>query len=286
MKISLIQPKAWKDNPGYVFEPLGLGYLASYLKLKGQTNISVKLSAFDSDSDIVEDAVKSDLIGITATSSMMTHGKQLAGKIKEKNKSTVIVFGGAHPTSCPETTIEDENIDIVCRGESEETLYEVAAAVEHNKPYAGIAGISYKSEGEVIHNKARTPVYDLDSLPYPDRDLIRQKTFSNLFLKSYGKRSAFVFGGRGCPYKCSYCATDSVWGRQVRLRSPENIIGEIEELIKMYGVNYINFADDTFTINRKHVLELCDLFKKKRLSVEWSCNVHRKSRIIFYFSVF
>ena len=277
MKITLIQPKALKNNPGYVFEPLGLGYLASYLKMKGYTNISVKLSAFDLENDIIEDAAGADLVGITATSSMMTHGRRLAAMIKEKNKSAVIVFGGVHPTSCPKTTIEDENIDIVCRGESEETLHEIAAAVEHNKPYASIEGISYKNNGEIIHNKARSPVNNLDSLPYPDRTLIGQKTFSDLFLKSYGRRSAFVFGGRGCPYKCSYCATDSVWGRQVRLRSPQNIIGEIEGLVREYGVNYINFADDTFTINKKHVLELCELLKKRKLSINWSCNVHPRT---------
>jgi radical SAM superfamily enzyme YgiQ (UPF0313 family) len=278
MKIILIQPKAWKDSPGYVFEPLGLGYLASYLKLKGYKNISVKLSAFDSEDDIVEDAAGADLVGITATSSMMTHGKQLARKIKEKNKNTVIVFGGVHPTSCPETTIEDANIDIVCRGESEETLYEIAVAVEHNKPYAGIDGISYKNnEGEIIHNKARTPVHNLDSLPYPDRALIRQSKFSDIFWKSYGRRSAFVFGGRGCPYKCSYCATDSVWGRHVRLRSPENIMGEIGALVKTYGINYINFADDTFTIDKQHVFGLCELLKKKKLPIGWGCNVHPRT---------
>ncbi len=277
MKITLIQPRAWKDSPGYVFEPLGLGYLASYLKLKGYTDITVKLSAFDSGDDIIKDAVKSDIVGITATSSMMTHGKQLASEIKKRNQNTIVIFGGVHPTACPDTTAEDNNIDIVCRGEGEETMYDVAAAVEQDKPFADIPGISFKSDGKIIHNKVRTLGDDLDKLPYPDRDLIRQKIFSARFLKSYGRRSAFVFGGRGCPYKCSYCATDSVWSRQVRLRSPQNIIGEIEALIKMYDVNYINFADDTFTINKNHVFELCDLMKMNKLSIEWSCNVHPRT---------
>ncbi len=277
MKITLIQPKVWKDNPAYVLEPLGLGYLASYLKLKGYTNVSVKLSAFDSEKDIIEDAAKADLVGITVTSPMMTHGNHLAKEIKKRNKNTVIVFGGVHPTACPDTTVKGENIDIVCRGEGEETLYGIAAAVEQNKPYAGIAGISYKIDGKVVHNKTGTPVDNLDSLPYPDRDLIRQTVFSDYFLKFYGRRAAYVFGGRGCPYQCTYCATDSVWNRQVRLRSPENIIGEIEELRRIYGVNYINFADDTFTVNKQHVYDFCDLFKKKKLPVGWGCNVHPRT---------
>ncbi len=72
---------------------------------------------------------------------MMTHGKQLAAEIKKRNHKTLVVFGGVHPTACPNTTLEDKNINIVCRGEGEETLYEVAAAVENDTPFSDIPGL-------------------------------------------------------------------------------------------------------------------------------------------------
>ena len=105
MKILLIQPKPYKDKPLYVFEPLNLGYLASFLRQKGYLDVRIRCGAFDTDEDIVAEASKADLVGITATSPMMTHGRKLAKGIKERNKNAVVTFGGPHSSVTAESNL-------------------------------------------------------------------------------------------------------------------------------------------------------------------------------------
>ncbi len=274
MKITLIQPRSWKRKPRFVYEPLGLGYLVSYLKVHGYADISVKLSIFDTDEEIINEGAKADIVGITAMSPMMLHGRQLAQAIKKKNRNAIVVFGGIHPSICPDTTFDDENIDIVCRGEGEITFYELIDALHKGKGPEDIEGISYRKEKIVVHNKDRLFQPDLDKFPPPDRAAIRQSSFIKLFSSVLGIRMASVLASRGCPFKCSYCATKYMWSRHIRQRSPENVIEEIKGLVTDYGVKDIMFVDDTFTINKDRVVRFCELLNQKNMKISWSCNVH------------
>lgn len=274
MKITLIYPKLYREKSLYTPGPTGLAYITSYLKTRGYSNITIKNSAFDKDEDIVREATHSDIVGISADTFMMPHGRELASKIKAKNKDVIVVFGGVHPTVCPETTLEDKNIDIVCRGEGEITFYEIVKTIDEGKNLDNVKGISYRQNGKVIHNPDRTPIPDLDILPYPDRDAMKQKTLVKIYSRIYGKRGVLVFTGRGCPFSCTYCAAPMLGGRRIRRRSPENVIGEIKILKAQYKINHVDFLDDTFTFNKTWVLRFCDLLIREAIDVSWTCFVH------------
>jgi len=272
MKITLIQPRVG-HNPSYIHEPLNLGYIAAYLIERGYKDVNIHISAFETDKEIISDASEAAIVGFTATSPMMKHAEELAEKIKERSHETLIIFGGSHPSVLPENTLKNENIDVVVRGEGEITMLEIVRAVERESPFKGITGVSYKNKGDIIHNPNRELINDIDTIPFPARNLMRQEKFLEIGYKKYGDRGAWVFSSRGCPYHCTYCASWRIWTRKWRARSPKNIINEIRELIDEFDVDRINFADDTFTISRKRVEEFCNLLKKENLQISWGCNV-------------
>lgn len=272
MKVSLIQPKVG-HNPFYIHEPLNLGYLAAYLIENGYKDIDIHISAFEDDDRIISAASDADIIGFTATSPMMSHAQELAMKIKRINPSSVVIFGGTHPSVLTENTLQNRFTDIVVRGEGEVTMLKVVQAVESRLPLNTIKGISYRNKGGIVHTPDRELIEDIDGIPFPARDLMSQNRFLDLGFKKYGDRGAWIYSSRGCPYHCTYCASWRIWTRRWRARSPQNIIKEINELVDKYHVNRINFADDTFTISKRRVIEFCDLLKREISQVSWGCNI-------------
>lgn len=272
MKITLIQPRVG-HNPLYIHEPLNLGYLASYLIENGYKDVDIHIGAFETDDNIIASSSDADIVGFTATSPMMKHAKELARKINEANPKTAIIFGGSHPSVLTENTLRNENIDIVVRGEGEITMLKVVQAIEMGQPIDMIKGISHKKGEKIVHNPDRELIKDIDSIPFPARHLMYQKKFLEIGYKKYGDCGAWIFSSRGCPYYCTYCASWRIWTRKWRARSPENMIKEICDLIDKYGVNRINFADDTFTISRNRVVEFCNALKKEKMKISWGCNI-------------
>lgn len=278
MKIQLVQPKAYRHNPLHVYEPLGLGYIAAYLRTKGYSDVDIATVAFQTDEQIISRSKTADVIGFTATSPMMTHGRQLARQIRKVNPSSVIVFGGAHPSVAPASTLEDDSIDFVVRGEGEITFAELVKTLETGEDPKEIDGVSFRiGNGALYHTKAREQIGNLDSIPFPARDLMKQKNFSEKSYAAYKKSSAWVLSSRGCPFKCTYCASNAIWTRTWRPRSAKNILSEAEDLSRNHGIEHINFADDTFTVNRQRCLEFCDLLMSSQLDITWACNVHAKT---------
>lgn len=274
MKITLIQPRAGKYNPAYIHEPLNLGYLASYLKEHGFSEIGLVVSAFwEDDETILGFCTGADVVGFTATSPMMGHALPLARKIKERNPGVITVFGGAHPTIEAHETLQYPMVDYVVRGEGEQTLLELITALDKRSPTDTIAGLSFRNDGgTVIHNAERRLITDLDKLPFPDRDLFDQPRFLEVGYNRYGDRGAWVLSSRGCPFQCTYCASHEVWTRSWRARSAANIIQEITSLKHEYDVDRINFADDTFTISKKRIKEFCTGMIGGNMEIAWACN--------------
>jgi anaerobic magnesium-protoporphyrin IX monomethyl ester cyclase len=129
----------------------------------------------------------------------------------------------------------------------------------------GIGGISYRNNGEIVHNPERPFIKDLDSIPFPSRDLLFNKASYN------SEDMGILMTSRGCPYRCTYCAT-SIWKRNTRYRSLDNVIDEIKFVINRYGTTQFTFKDDSFTVNRKRVHEFCDRLIDKKIKIKWDTN--------------
>lgn len=208
-----------------------------------------------------------DLIGITCLSSSLPFALEIAERYRARYPGGKIILGGPQATLLHDKLLQRcPYIDIVCRGEGEETLRDLIAS--NNNP-SKVAGLSYRNYGnEVVINPAREMLADLDRSPYPDYDLID--------VKSYEKLSPLIplqiETGRGCPYRCAYCSTSRVWGNRFRLKSAERIVAEIRTSIEKTGIKNIHFIHDLFSHNKEWVFDLCRRIRAEDLPVTWSCD--------------
>jgi len=253
--------------------PLGLAYLAAALEEK---KLAVEVLdaniLYLSNSETVKRILASDadIVGFTATTASITTIYKLAKAVKEKSNKTVVV-GGPHTTFLTKQTFSEcSAIDIIARGEGGRTIVELA----QNKPLSKIKGISYVDKKSKINiNPDREMIQDLDSLPRPARHLFPWNLYQGGAFFNIGtpdNKVATVLTARGCNNKCTYCASAHFW-KIMRWRSPENVVDEIEYLIKEKGVEQIAFLDDTFVAWAERTEKICDLINKRKMKFKWWC---------------
>lgn len=182
---------------------------------------------------------------------------------------------GSHVTALPEEFLKKyPEIDYIIIGEAEESLRELIDTVESGGSLDNILGIGFKKENNSICiTRKRPQIENLDTLPYPRHDLLPLDKYQLPFI---GNKFTFVMTSRGCPFNCIFCRSPVMWGKKVRKRSPENIIGELKELKKI-GVNNIIFHSDTFTLDKKWTLELCQKIIDEKLNIRWIANSRANS---------
>jgi len=246
-------------------EPLGLLYLAAYLI---KNNIKVKIldlniKHFKNLNNIVKEALryKPKIIGIPTFTALIASCLKLAKAIKKENKDIFIVFGGPHATFDDTIGLKSKLVDFVIRKEGELTLLELVETIlDGQTDYSKIKGITYFANGKIKRNPDRPFIKNLDNLPFPKRNLLSSK----YYMKGHRVN---ILTSRGCPYNCIFCVSPNFWNKIVRFRTPQNVDKELEEFFKRYKKIlpkkfYINIADDTFTINKKRALDICEVLKK------------------------
>jgi anaerobic magnesium-protoporphyrin IX monomethyl ester cyclase len=209
-----------------------------------------------------------DIVGITMNTFQAKAGMDLAKSIKQHNTGIKIIVGGSHPSALRDQILIDcPEISIACIGESEETIVELARAIDNDDDLAKIAGISYRIGNSVYDNVRRPLIKELDSIPSPAYDLVVDLACYPGPQPVLKPPSMHIMASRGCPFKCIFC-TKSVWGNSVRFRSPERVVDEVELLHYDYGINEVFFQDDTMNLNRKWFLTICDEIIKRGLNKE------------------
>ncbi len=258
-----------------ILPPLGICYISSYLKSKKIKSEVLDANALNlSIQDILEtvESKQPKIIGLTGTTPLILRIYKLASKIKESFPDIKIVVGGPHVSVLPERTLKEcSSIDMIVRGEGEITSYELVTAIKNQSPFDGIDGLAYRKNEKVLLTSPQTRILNLDSLPFPDRsDLPIKKYMPSI---KWFNRAPFatVMTSRGCPNDCVFCASKLILGRAVRFRSPQNVLKEIRELKNKYGIKEVMFYDDTFTLNKERIYELCDLFVKSNINITWGC---------------
>jgi len=204
---------------------------------------------------------------------------KIASLIRTHYPDLLLVYTGVHPTLKPEETIHNGFVDAICIGEGEDTLVEYMQKVEAAQEPEGIAGLWYKNRhGAIVRNPLRPFREDIDTLPFPNWDYSEMDKYFKLCEPFKG--AIKISSSRGCPYECSYCVSPAIKkavpGTFYRLRSPENIIEEIKINVHKYygrGFRHLQFGDDTFGVDLKHMEKFCRLFVKEGLSryLTWSC---------------
>ena len=263
--LTTLAPKTHRTSE----ENLGILYLKSALQEKDY-NVTVidgwlnELSV----EEVYEKIIKSKDILYVGISSYMSNTEptiKLINMLKKYNKELKIVCGGFGPTFYPEDYL-NANVDIVARGEGEETLVELADALSKNISIENIENISYKKDGNIYHNPSKRLLDNLDKLPFPSREMIP-------VLKKK-KSTVNMVTSRGCSGNCEFCSVISFFrlskGKLWRTRSIENIVDEIEELYNK-GITYIKMVDDSFidgTRDEKWTRDFADEIKKRGIKVK------------------
>jgi len=272
MKVLLIHPPLPCNERHKRILPLGLGYLASYL-LKNIQDIEVKI--LDSHalnlnySQTMQEISKEnwDIIGITYWTPQAPFTYTLSKAIKVQYPNIFLVHGGVHTSLCPEEAVEYADICVLHEGE--ETFCELVKKIMEGKPFKNIEGIAFKENGEMVRTPNRPMIKDLDNIPFPAWDLFPMECYTTPLHVVGGKRMP-VIGSRGCPYNCTYCVSPLMWLREVRWRSPENVIRELKEIIKKFQICQFHFWDDNFLLNRDYVIGLCEGILKENLRIKWT----------------
>ena len=282
-RISLVYPS---DGLCYKFArartrrmPLGLAYIGAALLQAEHDVLVVDAALHDlSVEETVEQALSNDpeFLGIGCTTPLYHQAVAIIDLVKKKSPSTVVIFGGPHVSALPHATLKTSKADFVCIGEAEESVVAVVEHVLAKRDPSNITGIAYSWNGYSGHTKeyrlrlhqsaaTTAKAIDLNKCPVPARNLFEYKEYMDYSRDIREPQSAAMFS-RGCPGKCAFCgAADTL----VRWRKIENIVDELAEVEAM-GIPNMFIMDDTYTSNKKRVLELSDAIVKRGIKLNLS----------------
>lgn len=243
----------------------GIGYLASALR---KSNISVNIldmgpsqkSIDDLIDDIQHNNVK--ILGISSFVANHGNGMRIAESVKAHFPSLKVIMGGPQATFISEEILASGYVDFVSFYEGEETLPELCSRILNNATYfEDVKGIAYLDEhGQYIRTEDRPYIQDLDAIGMPAWDLYELDKYIC---------PGVILSGRGCPYRCIYCSAGTISGSKYRTRSVKNVVDEVEYLYRECGVDYFFFADDTFTADKKHCIEICREIRRRKMNIHW-----------------
>lgn len=271
--VVIIRPISFSYYEGqymrYLSIPHGPLHLASTLVEKGY---SVKII-----DEIVEDDAEGELrkalsenpicVGISTMSGVqIKNGLKFAEMVKD-SYAIPVVWGGAHPTMLPMSTLEDPMVDIVVYGEGENSFVELVSALKRRKTIGDIKGICYKAKGKLYENKPAEPV-DYDTLPSLPYHLINMERYITSVEKRKITRYFELFTSKGCPHRCAFC-WNSIIKDKWRGKSIDKIVNEIKFLVENYGIDGITFAEDYFFPEPRRIMELCEKIIEKKLVITY-----------------
>ncbi|MDD1763921.1 MAG: B12-binding domain-containing radical SAM protein [Methanobacteriaceae archaeon] len=272
--VLLINPydeNALKNALGFITPPINLMYLASSLE---KESYSVKIV----DDDLLQKGYKNvselaeklnpQVVAVTATTSTIKSGLKYLELAKNILPNSLTVIGGPHATFLPYETLKgSETLDVVVKGEGEETMLDLASQSTESIPdLEDVRGIVFRdsNNGNLKSTPPRPLIKDLDSLPFPARHLVP--------FDSYGaskEQTGGIITSRGCAYSCNYCSSSLIMGKKFRSRSPDNVVDEIEELIDQYQIRDIGFMDDTFMLNKRRANDIANEIKARDLDLSF-----------------
>ena len=280
MKFSFINPG---PNPELPIEdvkkmvgaapPLGMLYIATYLRENGVDTSIIDEAAQGYSLKETVDWVKKedpDILGFSTCSATGRKAALIAEKVKSENPNIATVFGNFYATFNAERILKKYPfVDAIIRGEGEHTSLELAKCLEKNGDLKKVLGINFRDNGKIISTPDRSLIKDVDSLPFPDRELLDVEYHNTTagIVVAPKKFSSFV-SSRGCVFRCRFCGCRRLARSLWRSRSVDNIMEELH-LLSSQGYKQFLFVDDNFTLNTKRVIKLCRRLKKEKVDIEF-----------------
>lgn len=262
-----------KGRANYNWPPIGLAYIAAVLE-----EIDINVSILDASGlkytfmEAIQriQALNPKHILINNATITFSEDLEISSLIKKELPDVTITFVGTHVTTLPKESLSHEVIDFIIMGEPEYSVRELMLCLEQEKNLKNVAGLGYKTNGHINLNELRKPINDLDAIPFPARHLIPNAEYFNPLAKRLPYTT--LLSSRGCPFKCTFCTSVILYGKKWRARSPKNVVDEIEQVIERYGIKEVFFRDETFSLDRKRVLQICKEMKERGIDITWMCN--------------
>jgi anaerobic magnesium-protoporphyrin IX monomethyl ester cyclase len=261
-------PAGSHQHPAFI--PLGLGYLAAILernnfKVKVIDCQAQKLTPEQFRTEIKKN--QTQILGITSTTLTYKSALRIANIGKEVWPDCITAIGGSHVTFWDDKALDEAPfLDVIVRGEGEQTMLDLAEKVEAGRSFSEIAGITCRKNGKIVRNPDRPYLENLDSLPFPAHHLWHVEN-----LRKYGTIPYPIMTSRGCVYWCNFCTAVRMFGRRYRMRSPKNVVDELEYLHKNFNAEQFTFYDDAFTVDQARTSEICDEIERRKLKIKWDC---------------
>ena len=275
-KILFVEPpkEMWFVMGEYLPPPLGILELAAYLE-KHNKNTEIKVldcQAEGVDWKQLEKRIESFNPDIIAPSALATCNVYTVIRTlemaKRVNPNITTVVGGQHFTALAHESLEKHpEIDVVVRGEGEQTLSETVKALETGKPLSNVEGISFRYEEKVVHTPNRPLIENLDDLPFPGYHFVEEHARKYHFKMMVGANVgyALVEASRGCPHRCIFCSQWKFWGGKWRAKTSKRIVDEIEYCHREFGISFMWLTDDNLGLGEK-TNSLCDEIIKRGIS--------------------
>jgi anaerobic magnesium-protoporphyrin IX monomethyl ester cyclase len=271
----------WQDTgrAGTLYYPVWLSYATGVLEQAGFETRLVDSPAWGWNRKQVVEDIKSfqpSIIVMDSSFPSLNNDISVAEEIKENFPDIETVLVGPPASQFPDRILKSKGIDIVARWEYDFTVKEIAEALDRGKKVNSVKGISYKNDGEIVHNPTRefADTEDLDRIPFVSAVYKKHLNSRHYFLGDALQPHIQPFSARGCPCLCTFCSwPQTLMGRKYRARSIPNVIDEMEWIqANMPEIRDVYFEDDTFTIDRRRVLSLCYEYIRRGLNISWTCN--------------
>lgn len=290
MKILLIYPPVSIFGGGGVGPhiPMGLAYLAGYLNKLGheveiidalaeglkRVKVDGEYTRIGLSDKQIEGRIKKfnpDMVGISIMfSAFVDDGIRMAKIAKKVNINIKTVVGGAHVSIEPEVMVKNKYIDFAVQGEGEWVLGSLVDCLENKKKLKDVAGVIYKIGSKIVKNKRPLMINNLDDLPFPAFEKFKLELYDTKNVFNMRRPLVSLVTSRGCPNHCVYCSIHSVWEHKWRGRSAENVVDEIEYVMKKFGVAEVAFQDDSMSVDKIRMRKICQLMIDRKLDIKWT----------------
>jgi len=276
MKILFVEPPKdfWFLMGEYLPPPLGLLQLAAFLESKIK---DVEIGVLDCQAEGLDwkelekhmESFDPDMVAVSGLATCNTYTAIRTLETAKRVKPNVLtVTGGQHFTALAQESLETyPEIDVIVRGEGEQTLMDLFHALDKKTPLSRVKGISFRLGGEILHNPPRPLIRNLDDLPFPGYHFVEDVVHRYHFTMMAGPetRYALIEGSRGCPHRCTFCSQWRHWEGQWRIKSAKRIADEMEFCYQNHGTRFLWLTDDNFGLG-KRAEDLCDEILRRGLS--------------------
>jgi len=271
MKVTLVNPpypESAHQHPPFI--PLSLGYLGAVCEKDGyEVNVidcqGERLSLQNFRSKL--EKTNADIVGITSATLTYKSALEVAKIAKEVFPECLTILGGCHATFWDVNALKEcPNLDVIVRKEGEITFLELLRKLENKENLNNVQGITFRKADKIIQNEDRPYIENLDDLPFPAHHLLNLNSYIKM-----GKLIIPLTTSRGCVYWCDFCTAVRMFGRKYRMRSPKNVVDELEFLCTKYGADQFTFYDDAFTVDPRRVEEICEEILRRKLQIQWDC---------------